>query len=43
MMKHRGFRETDLKAQLDAKGVEEVIIVGAMSHMCVKERPVLMR
>ncbi|EDU1513697.1 cysteine hydrolase family protein [Enterobacter ludwigii] len=29
------FRETDLKAQLDAKGVEEVIIVGAMSHMCV--------
>ncbi|MGY6028493.1 putative hydrolase [Phytobacter sp. AG2a] len=29
------FRETDLKAQLDAKGVEEVVIVGAMSHMCV--------
>ncbi|HCN95356.1 MAG TPA: cysteine hydrolase [Leclercia sp.] len=29
------FRDTDLKAQLDAKGVEEVIIVGAMSHMCV--------
>lgn len=29
------FRETDLRAQLEAKGVEEVIIVGAMSHMCV--------
>jgi len=29
------FRETDLKQQLDAHGVEEVVIVGAMSHMCV--------
>ncbi|POT99656.1 cysteine hydrolase [Escherichia sp. ESNIH1] len=29
------FRDTDLKAQLDAQGVEEIIIVGAMSHMCV--------
>ncbi|WP_312210813.1 cysteine hydrolase family protein [Pseudescherichia sp.] len=29
------FRDTDLKAQLDAQGVEELIIVGAMSHMCV--------
>lgn len=29
------FRETDLKQQLDAQGVEEVVIVGAMSHMCV--------
>lgn len=29
------FRETDLKQQLDARGVEEVVIVGAMSHMCV--------
>lgn len=29
------FRETDLRQQLDARGVEEVIIVGAMSHMCV--------
>lgn len=29
------FRETELKQQLDAHGVEEVIIVGAMSHMCV--------
>ncbi|WP_313128646.1 cysteine hydrolase family protein [Pseudescherichia vulneris] len=29
------FRDTDLKQQLDAQDVEEVIIVGAMSHMCV--------
>lgn len=29
------FRDTDLKQQLDAHGVEEVLIVGAMSHMCV--------
>jgi nicotinamidase-related amidase len=29
------FRDTDLKQQLDAHGVEEVIVVGAMSHMCV--------
>ncbi|MCA6968717.1 MULTISPECIES: cysteine hydrolase family protein [Pectobacterium] len=29
------FRETDLKQQLDTHGVEEVVIVGAMSHMCV--------
>src|SRR3546814_10604300 len=29
------FRETDLKQQLDAKGVEEVVVVGAMSHMCI--------
>ncbi|EQM88103.1 MULTISPECIES: cysteine hydrolase family protein [Stenotrophomonas] len=29
------FRETDLKQQLDARGVEEVVVVGAMSHMCV--------
>lgn len=29
------FRDTDLKQQLDAKGVEEVVVVGAMSHMCV--------
>lgn len=29
------FRETDLKQQLDVRGVEEVVIVGAMSHMCV--------
>lgn len=29
------FRETDLKQQLDAHGIKEVVIVGAMSHMCV--------
>ena len=29
------FRDTDLKQQLDAKGVEEVVVVGAMSHMCI--------
>lgn len=29
------FRQTDLKQQLDARGVEEVVVVGAMSHMCV--------
>ncbi|WP_229007534.1 cysteine hydrolase family protein [Methylophilus sp. Leaf408] len=29
------FRDTDLKQNLDAQGVEEVIVVGAMSHMCI--------
>lgn len=29
------FRETGLKALLDEKGIEEVVAVGAMSHMCV--------
>jgi nicotinamidase-related amidase len=29
------FRETDLKAILDQHGIEEVVICGAMSHMCV--------
>lgn len=29
------FRDTDLKQQLDVQGVEEVIVVGAMSHMCI--------
>lgn len=29
------FRDTDLKPQLDARGIEEVVVVGAMSHMCV--------
>ncbi len=37
IVKHHinSFRETDLKQQLDARGVEEVVVVGAMSHMCV--------
>lgn len=29
------FRGTDLKKVLDADGVEEVVVVGAMSHMCI--------
>jgi nicotinamidase-related amidase len=29
------FRQTDLKQRLDARGVEEVVVLGAMSHMCV--------
>jgi len=29
------FKETDLKAILDQHGVDEVVICGAMSHMCV--------
>jgi len=29
------FRGTELKGLLDAKGIEDVLIVGAMSHMCI--------
>jgi nicotinamidase-related amidase len=29
------FRETELKQMLDEKGIEEVVVVGAMSHMCI--------
>lgn len=29
------FRETNLKQQLESRGVESVVIIGAMSHMCV--------
>lgn len=29
------FRETGLKALLEEKEIEEVVVVGAMSHMCV--------
>jgi len=37
VLKHHvnSFRETDLKALLDRHGVEDVVICGAMSHMCV--------
>lgn len=37
VLKHHvnAFRETDLKEILDRHGVEEVVICGAMSHMCV--------
>lgn len=30
------FRATDLKARLDAAGVEELVLAGAMSHMCIE-------
>ncbi len=29
------FRETDLKQQLEAAGVQQVVVIGAMSHMCI--------
>lgn len=29
------FRDTDLKQQLEARGIEDVVVAGAMSHMCV--------
>lgn len=29
------FRETGLKRMLDDKGIDEVVLVGAMSHMCI--------
>jgi nicotinamidase-related amidase len=37
VLKHyvNSFRETDLKKVLDQHGIEEIVIVGAMSHMCV--------
>jgi nicotinamidase-related amidase len=37
ILKHQinAFRETDLKAVLDKHGVTDVVICGAMSHMCV--------
>src|SRR5215470_15100230 len=37
VLKHHvnSFRETDLKAILDRHGIDEVVICGAMSHMCV--------
>jgi nicotinamidase-related amidase len=37
VLKHHvnAFRETDLRAVLDRHGVEEVVVCGAMSHMCV--------
>jgi len=37
VLKHQvnAFRDTDLKAILDRNGIDEVVICGAMSHMCV--------
>lgn len=29
------FRETDLKQQLDAADIQEVVVIGAMTHMCI--------
>ncbi|NMZ71223.1 Nicotinamidase-related amidase [Pseudomonas peli] len=29
------FRDTDLKQQLDACDVQELVVIGAMSHMCI--------
>ena len=29
------FRETALKQELDERNIEEVVVVGAMSHMCI--------
>ena len=29
------FRETDLKQQLEAADVQEILVIGAMSHMCI--------
>lgn len=29
------FLKTDLKDTLDADGIEEVVVIGAMSHMCI--------
>ncbi|MBS7776896.1 cysteine hydrolase family protein [Acidovorax sp. CCYZU-2555] len=30
------FRDTPLKQMLDAQGVKEVVVIGAMSHMCIE-------
>src|SRR5690606_37191906 len=37
VLKHHvnAFRETDLKSILDRHGIEEIVICGAMSHMCI--------
>jgi nicotinamidase-related amidase len=37
VLKHQvnSFRETELKAILDRHGIDELVICGAMSHMCV--------
>jgi nicotinamidase-related amidase len=30
------FRDTDLKQLLDAEGIEQLVVIGAMSHMCIE-------
>jgi nicotinamidase-related amidase len=37
IVKHypNSFRDTELKQTLEARGIKDVVIVGAMSHMCI--------
>ena len=37
VLKHfiNSFRDTDLKSILDKNGIDELLIIGAMSHMCI--------
>ncbi|WDH34799.1 cysteine hydrolase family protein [Pseudomonas chlororaphis] len=37
VLKHfvNSFRETELKAILDQHGIEQLVVVGSMSHMCI--------
>jgi len=37
ILKHfpNSFRETGLKALLDKEGVDELVVIGSMSHMCI--------
>lgn len=37
IVKHQinSFRDTDLKEKLEEKGIEKLIIIGAMTHMCI--------
>jgi nicotinamidase-related amidase len=37
VLKHyiNSFRETELKPILDKHGIDQVVVVGSMSHMCV--------
>jgi len=37
VLKHfvNSFRETELKQILDQNGIEELVVIGAMSHMCI--------
>jgi nicotinamidase-related amidase len=37
IVKHfpNAFRDTGLKVQLDVAGIDEVVVAGAMSHMCI--------
>ncbi len=37
VLKHQvnAFRDTNLKELLDKKGIEEITVIGSMSHMCI--------